>query len=241
MSGRGRGRGGFGGGRGGRGRGSGAPVGPVARDDDGTVLSSAPLGPPPMFPEIELPEHPEITAKESLLLLRRNDLLNYSKTSPFFLELVKQAKDGPNAGLDRFSMRDAKRLRTREPLTSVMTLTSEYFPEELFAGASEKRGKLHSQKQDAFWKAQGKKNDESGGLHRLDQLAQMEGKAGAAGGPGAAGGDDEPPEDLAPVDTDEEEDMEFDDYYQGEDFQDDEGYDDAYEDGGGGGDEGATY
>eukprot|EP00955_Chlamydomonas_euryale_P112462 366131-Chlamydomonas_euryale.AAC.13 len=47
MSGRGRGRGGFGGRGGGRG---GPPAGPVARDDDGTVLSSAPLGPPPVFP-----------------------------------------------------------------------------------------------------------------------------------------------------------------------------------------------
>ena len=32
--------------------------------------------------------------------------------------------------------------------------------------------------------------------------------------------------------------MEFDDYYQGEHFDDDEGYDDAYEDGG---DDGPVY
>jgi hypothetical protein len=51
MSGRGGGRGGFGrgGGRGGF-AGRGAGVGPVARDEDGNVLPTAPAGPPPLFP-----------------------------------------------------------------------------------------------------------------------------------------------------------------------------------------------
>ncbi len=50
------------------------------------------------------------------------------------------------------------------------------------------------------------------GLQRLDQLAQMESRAGAQGG--AAGEGDEAPVEDAIVDTDEEEDMENDDYYQ---------------------------
>eukprot|EP00955_Chlamydomonas_euryale_P112464 366131-Chlamydomonas_euryale.AAC.15 len=57
------------------------------------------------------------------------------------------------------------------------------------------------------------------GLHRLDQLVQLESNAGPPGAPGAAGAtaggdDDEPPVEDIPMDTDEEEDMEYDDYYQ---------------------------
>eukprot|EP00198_Chlamydomonas_reinhardtii_P006757 XP_001696093.1 predicted protein [Chlamydomonas reinhardtii] len=93
MSGRGGGRGGRGGGRfGGRG---GAPMGPVARDEDGTILATAPAGPPPLFPETELPEHPEITAKDKMLLLRRFELSHRSKFSPYFLELPKSQKGPP--------------------------------------------------------------------------------------------------------------------------------------------------
>lgn len=47
----------------------------------------------------------------------------------------------------------------------------------------------------------------------MEQLAQLENKAKAQGS-AAGGGDEEPAEEIAPVDTDEEEDMEFDDYYQ---------------------------
>ncbi|PNG99790.1 hypothetical protein TSOC_014426 [Tetrabaena socialis] len=68
MSGRGGGR--RGGGRGGFGGRGGAQIGPVARDDDGTVLATAPAGPPPLFPEIELPEHPDISPKDKMLLVR---------------------------------------------------------------------------------------------------------------------------------------------------------------------------
>ncbi|KAG2481824.1 hypothetical protein HYH03_019208, partial [Edaphochlamys debaryana] len=68
MSGRGGGRFGRGGGRGGRGGFGGGPVGPVARDEDGTVLPTAPAGPPPLFPEIELPEHPDINPRDKMLL-----------------------------------------------------------------------------------------------------------------------------------------------------------------------------
>ena len=86
MRGRGRGGGGRGFGR------SGPPGGPLIRDDDGSgeycyifatdadahltyrtillvVLPSQPLGPPATYPEIELPDHTELSAKDMLLLV----------------------------------------------------------------------------------------------------------------------------------------------------------------------------
>jgi hypothetical protein len=54
--------------------------------------------------------------------------------SPRLRSRLRPCADGPDAGLDKYSLRDVKRLRTRDPLTSVMTLTAEYFPEELFGG-----------------------------------------------------------------------------------------------------------
>eukprot|EP00195_Chlamydomonas_chlamydogama_P016480 CAMPEP_0202907146 /NCGR_PEP_ID=MMETSP1392-20130828/41502_1 /ASSEMBLY_ACC=CAM_ASM_000868 /TAXON_ID=225041 /ORGANISM="Chlamydomonas chlamydogama, Strain SAG 11-48b" /LENGTH=210 /DNA_ID=CAMNT_0049595925 /DNA_START=198 /DNA_END=833 /DNA_ORIENTATION=+ len=210
-------------------------MGPVARDDDGTVIAAQPMGPPPLFPETELPEHPELTAKDTLLLLRRNDMVNSAKTSPFFIELPKPVKEGPDAPVDSYSLQSSKKpKRQQQPLSSVMTLIPDYFPEELF---SEKDKRASKKAQDAFWRAQGKRA-EAGGLHRLDQLAQMEKAAGEGGARGGGGEDEGPPEEEVPVDEDEEEDMEYDDYYQGEHFDDDEGYDDGYDDGG---DEGPVY
>ena len=81
----------------------------------------------------------------------------------------------------------------------------------------------------------------TGGLRRIDQLAQLESKAqGAQGrGTGAAAAEDAQPIEAAPeVDTDDEEDMENDDYYQGQTWDDDEGYGD---DGGDDGDGEAFY
>eukprot|EP00955_Chlamydomonas_euryale_P112463 366131-Chlamydomonas_euryale.AAC.14 len=42
--------------------------------------------------------------------------------------------DGPDSNLDRYSERGLPRTREREPLSAVVTLSSEYFPEELLPG-----------------------------------------------------------------------------------------------------------
>ncbi|PNW79655.1 hypothetical protein CHLRE_08g361800v5 [Chlamydomonas reinhardtii] len=291
MSGRGGGRGGRGGGRfGGRG---GAPMGPVARDEDGTILATAPAGPPPLFPETELPEHPEITAKDKMLLLRRFELSHRSKFSPYFLELPKSQKDtgaldeafdpykapeaaaagaaaaaaggaaaangaGPSggaagAGAGAVAAATAPSgivgsKRSRPPLSSVMTLIPDYFPEDLYTSKDMRASRLQTLKgQDAYFRAQARGGDDATSLKRLEQLAKMEGaregeEGGGAGGrkgPGGEGGDEEEgAEEEQLHDTDEEEDMEDDDYYQGEHFDDDEGYGDAFDEGG---DEGPVY
>ncbi|GFR49712.1 hypothetical protein Agub_g11866 [Astrephomene gubernaculifera] len=260
MSGRG-GRGfGRGGGRGGFG-GRGGPMGPVARDEDGTVLPTAPAGPPPLFPEVELPEHPDITARDKMLLLRRFELTHRSKASPYFLELPKAQQDtGTLAeGFDPFKQPEPGAAgaaggaatagaaavvgvkRSRPPLSSVLTLVPEYFPEELYSSKDMRASRLQTLKgQDAYFRAQNR-GDDAAGLNRLEQLARLEGAAEEGGGRKAGGeGEEEEAADEEEVlhDTDEEEDMEDDDYYQGEHFDDDEGYGDAFEDGG---DEGPVY
>lgn len=62
------------GGRGGgwRGRGRGAPTGPVAKDEDGTILDTQPAGPPPTFP-VGAP----ITQSKFYLWLIRRDYLEH--------------------------------------------------------------------------------------------------------------------------------------------------------------------
>ncbi|GLI71236.1 hypothetical protein VaNZ11_016357 [Volvox africanus] len=261
MSGRGGGRGGFGrgGGRGGFG-GRGAPIGPVARDEDGTVLATAPAGPPPLFPEVELPEHPEITSRDKMLLLRRFELTHRSKTSPYFLELPQAHQDtgtleegfdpyrAPQPGKDGSAGggHGSGTKRARPPLSSVMTLLAEYFPEELYSSKDMRASRLQTLRgQDAYFRAQSRPDDPSG-LRRLEHLAKLEslGEEGGEGGPGTRktlGGEGDEEEAAAEEelrDTDEEEDMEDDDYYQGEHFDDDEGYGDALDDGG---DEGPVY
>ncbi|GAX83391.1 hypothetical protein CEUSTIGMA_g10816.t1 [Chlamydomonas eustigma] len=228
----------------GRGRGGGfgrpgAPGGPAIRDEDGTVIPNQQLGPPPLYPEMELPEYQPESAKDALLLLRRHDLVNYSKNSPFFLDTSSSKKRSRQDTRAHPLQPDDGKTLAVEPLqlAAVLTLNSDYFPEELYGPGDKRLMKLKAR--EAFWKAQGKKDD-TGGINRLEQLAKLESKSetrGGASGSGAAG-DDAALQDEIPVDTDDEEDQEFDDYYQGEHFDDDEGYDDGGDDGG---DDGAIY
>jgi len=203
-----------------------------------------------LFPETELPEHPELTPKEELLLMRRHDLAQAIKRSPFFLETkavddrgdidarierwadiktstTSAAAAAPNGGADGAAAQPPprKRARTREPLSSVVRLLPEYFPDELYSSSDRRAARL----QDAYWARAGKKDD-TGALHRLEALAALEGKAGAQG-EGEGDGEAEPIEEV--VDTDDEEEMDDDDYYKGAHFDDDEGYDDGFDDGGG--------
>lgn len=243
-------------------------MGPVARDDDGTVLPTAPAGPPPLFPEVELPDHPEVTPKDKMLLLRRFELTHRSKHSPYFMELPKAQEDtGALAdgfdpfkaatGLEDLSLAAAGGGAAaaakpqaaaagggggskRPPLSSVMTLVPEHFPEELYSSKDMRASRLQTLKgQDAYFRAQNRADDGSG-LRRLEQLAKLESNQ-EEGGPGAKKAPEAEEEEQVeeePHDTDEEEDMEDDDYYQGEHFDDDEGYG---EDFGDGGDDGPTF
>ncbi|PNH02375.1 hypothetical protein TSOC_011653 [Tetrabaena socialis] len=229
MSGRGGGR--RGGGRGGFGGRGGAQIGPVARDDDGTVLATAPAGPPPLFPEIELPEHPDISPKDKMLLPTQAQQPGQS-----------QQGEGAGAGGSGSGPRVGTK-RSRPLLSSVMTLLPDYFPEDLYSTKEMRASRLQTLRgQDAYFRAQSGRDDATG-LRRLEQLAKLESNAeeGGAVPGGRKGGegeeDDGPPEEEVLHDTDEEEDMEFDDYYQGEHFDDDEGYGDADE----GGDDGPVY
>ena len=42
------------------------------------VLPAQPLGPPPVFPEMDLPEHSDLTAKDTLLLVGTHVLTDAS-------------------------------------------------------------------------------------------------------------------------------------------------------------------
>ncbi|KAJ9521342.1 hypothetical protein QJQ45_001264 [Haematococcus lacustris] len=229
MSGRGGGRG-----RGGgwRGRGRGGPMVPVAQDEDGSIIDHQTLGPPPLFPEVDLPPHPDVDAKDVLLLTRRQEMQQAMRRSPFLLEPPKAEKGDVESLMERYTSRQGdtavglRRKRRREPLTSVVKLLTEYLPEELIS-SSDKR---HARLQHTYWQRAGKKDD--GGLGRLDALAKMEAEGQGPGGEEAEG--EEVVEEE--VDTDEEEEMEDDDYYKGAHFDDDEGYEDDGDDGGGGDD-----
>ncbi|MEW5318327.1 MAG: hypothetical protein WDW38_009555 [Sanguina aurantia] len=234
-----------GGGRGGRGRGRGGPQqgmpGPQ-KDEDGTLLPP-PDGPPPLFPEMDLPEHPQLTAKDRMLVVKRRELVFAGKSSLFFLDKPRDVGDGAkgSGGPEKYGERESKRpKKIKQPLSAVMTMSTDYFPAELMT-TSDKRASTQaaSKSQTAFWRSQAAKAD-VGGLKRLEQLQKAE-TAEAEGG-GAEKKDDEeaPVEDEAVLDVDEEEDMENDDYYQGEQFDDDDGYDNDDGDGGGG-DEGGVY
>lgn len=57
------------------------------------------------------------------------DLLYRSKQSPFYLEPSKEQAGGVDDGLSEGIKRQKT---TRAPLTSVMTLVTDYYPEELY-------------------------------------------------------------------------------------------------------------
>lgn len=222
-------------GRGGRfaGRGRGAPgTGPVARDDEGNVLPPEAPKPPPLFPEIELPEFPELNSKDKLLLIRRHELIGSWRASPCFLEKQADTKVGLDAQMTGQAVGGGKSVaaRPRPPLSSVVTFTSFYFPEELWSQQDKRAAGMGQGRaaQAEFWKKQSALAVTKTGLQVMEDLARMEGNARAAGGgEGAAGGaQGEEEEGMLAEEEDEDDDVpEDDDYVQGDYFDDDEGYD----------------
>ncbi|DBA93149.1 TPA: hypothetical protein ACH3X2_003461 [Trebouxia sp. C0005] len=219
MSGRGRGRG--------RGRG---PILPKVTDDEGNVVPPSEFGPPPLFPNVELPPMLEIEAQDQRLMERWRGLNQYYIKSPYHLR-------GPPKGKDPSAGQDAKRL------AMVMTLDPRYFPEELYTSKERKVSSraASASAQQAYWAAEASKISNDNPM--LDRLARLEteyGKStpekGEEGGQKKKAEDGEAEEDE-PIEEDEDDFQDDDDYYQGNVFDDDEGYDDALDDG----DDGAIY
>jgi len=229
-----------GGGRGG-GRFGGGPVGPVARDDEGNIILPGASAPPPLFPEMELPLHPELDDEDNDLLGKHLGLSKRLKRSLYYLNVVTKDDDVLDDGLDTVTTKRQKyRLANRQPLSSVMTLIVDYFPEELYTNKERRASSLQTARaQDAYWRQQSGTNDESS-LKRIEEhLLKMEKMAAENGEKETAGKteDDKEQENLD-YDTDSEEEMDENDFNVNDLFDDDDGYEDGGDDGG---DDGAVY
>ncbi|KAK9867152.1 hypothetical protein WJX84_010680 [Apatococcus fuscideae] len=234
----GRGRGGF------RGRGRGGPGFPLAKDDEGNVLSTQIEGPPPLYPElVELPDRPAITSRDERLLRKHRALASFYKKSPYYLK--RNSDSGPGTGgvtaeIDRLSGISKKRREGPSlQLSDVMTLHPKYFPPELYNGKQRRTGGS-SAKQQQFWASQqaDKGKDDQDMNERLAKLEKQEtaasktDKDGKAPGGGEKGEDEDNEEKRAALEDEvfEEDDEDGyghddDDYLQGQDYDDDEGYD----------------
>jgi len=151
------------------------------------------------------------------------------RSSPYYLELPKE---DVAADIQRYSDRYTKKSTTssdRPPLSSVMTLTPNNFPSELYGRGGKGRSKqVLSNVMNV--------NKASDDLLKLEELAQLERKYAdeegadeAKGKPEGEGKDGKTGEEGEEEDQEEEEaeeDEYDDDYMQGYDFDDDDGYDD---------------
>lgn len=231
MSGRGRGRG--------RGRG---PILPKVTDDEGNVVPPSELGPPPLFPNVELPPMLEIEAQDQRLMERWRGLNQYYIKSPYHLR--GPPKDGVAADIARYTGKDSSAGQDAKRLAMVMSLDPRYFPEELYTSKERKVSSraASASAQQAYWAAEASKISNDNPM--LDRLARLETEYGKLtpekgeeeGGQKKKAEDGEAEEDE-PIEEDEDDFQDDDDYYQGNVFDDDEGYDDALDDG----DDGATY
>lgn len=235
MSGRGRGRG--------RGRG---PIAPKITDDEGKEIPASEIGPPPLFPKVELPSMPELEAQDQRLRERWRGLNQAYIKSPYHLK-ADLPKDGLSADIARYSSKYRPENKdSKASLAMVMSLDPYYFPEELYTTkerkASTRAGTVAAQR--AYWAAQASNAEEEDPM--FARMAKMEtelAKRAPEEGDQEDGErkkrktEDGEVEEDAPVEEDEDDYQDDDDYYQGNVFDDDEGYDDALEDG----DDGAVY
>ncbi|KAJ7527115.1 hypothetical protein O6H91_16G037800 [Diphasiastrum complanatum] len=219
--------------RGGRGRGrfgrGGRPsILPLVRDEDGQLIVAKKLdGPPPLFPKLDrLPDHPEITSKDELLVSRRRHLEAFWNASPYYIERTKEKAVGVAAEIERYSDRYKPNYQAeRPPLSSVLKLTPLFFPAELLS-QEKKHVRNAQQGVRSQWtlQANAAKND----LGRLDQLATLEQKfktmADKTGHEEEAKGNGEDGEDDDDAVEEEEQELGEDDYAQNFGFDDDEEY-----------------
>lgn len=183
-----------------------------------------------LFPEdVTLPDINGVK-EEKMLVHLNNRLLNYWKSSSYYLEEHSPLTKSEDNDIERYSGRDKPRGRAkRDPLSYHLKLTPAYFTQELIQGA---RHVQHDQRK-VRW------DPESGLLHKLDMLEKLEAKYGDEDEKGEKekkeGGNEEE------VEGESEDDGEFSDdgdYGRNIDFDDDE--DDCNMDDDGGEDE-ATY
>ncbi|KAL3137784.1 DNA-directed RNA polymerase III subunit RPC7-like [Trebouxia sp. C0009 RCD-2024] len=232
MAGRGRGRG--------RGRG---PMMPRITDDDGNVVAAADIGPPPLFPNVELPPTLEQEPLDQRLVQRWRELSMSYRKSPYYLKPA--APKGLAADIAQYASKyKPDGMEDKKPLAMVMSLDSRYFPEELYTSKerkiSTKAGSAAAQQ--AYWAADARKADRDPLL--LERLAQMETELGSKSPIRDADGnvkkkteDGEDDDEDEPIEEDEDDYQDDDDYYQGNAYDDDEEYGDVDD----GGDEGALY
>ncbi|KAK3239814.1 hypothetical protein CYMTET_50283 [Cymbomonas tetramitiformis] len=238
----------FGKGKGKGGKG-GAPF--IQRDEDGNALAAiGPVKPPALFPPVEaLPPLPKVTERDQHLLMRRRQLNSSYRSSPYYLEHKKKARE---RDIDRYSDRYTNKDGDGEklPLNGVLTLNQINFPSELFGKSV--RGKTKG----ILSGARGA-NKATEDMLKLEELATMEssyaaevaqaelaalreghleGELGIRKKP-IAGVEEE---DEEPEEDDGEEDEEQDDYMQGEEVDDDDGYEDD-DFGGGDDDDGGIF
>eukprot|EP00775_Hariotina_reticulata_P003696 gene3696-3956_t len=245
------GRGGRGGWRGGRSgaAGRGGLQAPGLKDDEGNLVQpEVNAGPPPLFPALELKqEPPDPSAHDKLLLLRRDDLIRFFKYSPYHIEVTagsskRKAKPGQAGG----GLEDAEQDRLQKkgwiaqqkpPLTSLLTLHPHHFPEELFTESDKRMAARSTREGDIIFRRTPAAEDGEAAeqlqkrLEKLNKQEELQHKDPTA--PAAANRQGTDKEAAAEEDDPNAED----DYYQGEVYDDDEGYDD-YDDGG---DDGPVY
>ncbi|CAD7705249.1 unnamed protein product [Ostreobium quekettii] len=138
--------------------------------------------------------------------------------------------------LETYSDRYKKIKRDRPKLTSVVTLSAYYFPEELSSEKDRRAASLaagSSKALESFWKEQVASKS---GLGKLEELAQREDNP--QDGEEGDEEEDKKKEEAGEEDGNEEEPVEDEDeYFENDDykgnyFDDDEGYDDGGDDGG---------
>ncbi|CAK0780674.1 hypothetical protein CVIRNUC_005135 [Coccomyxa viridis] len=211
-----------------RGRGRGGP--PPHGTSSG--VDAEPEGPPPLFPEMKVPDVPLVTGDEEVLLMHWRALRQAFKSSCYHLDPKAEKRkitDDPYA-----QSKDANGCRQKLPLTSVLTLDAKYFPEELFS-SSEKRAAAETAAHRLV--DQQKASGEADIFERFAALEQSSGRddeaagqARQAGGapPGREGqqgqGNNDGEEDIAEEEEDEEGYNDEIDLVMNENYDDDEGY-----------------
>lgn len=227
---------------------------PVLKDDEGNPVTGTVIGPPPLFPDTPqgLPERPAQDERKQAATKRRKLIRKAYLSLPYMLNSNKQGGAGNAAQIDKWSA-DApppgtKPAATGRPpgghLLDWITLAPRMFPDELYSRKARNmaaHSASQSKQQRAYWETQSKHAQD---VDLLERMAREEAAGAAAGGArgGAEGGADrgeagagargEEDEEEVAVEEEEDDDFEGDDYYQGEHFDDDEGYDDGYDDGG---------
>ncbi|XP_042501989.1 DNA-directed RNA polymerase III subunit RPC7-like [Macadamia integrifolia] len=166
-----------------------------------------------LFPEdVELPDVNGVIEEKTLVYWNMR-LLNYWKSSPYYIEATAHSKS-QDADIERYSDK-GKRTKTmmRPPLSQHLKLSSAYFPLELIQGKS----RVQHDHRKVRW------NPEAD-LQKLDIFEKLEQKFQVKDEKGEKekNEDENDDEDEEQIEEEEEEFSDPDDYEQNVDFDDDE-------------------